>query len=145
MAYAELPQVDIFGTVQNWYYTVGSLADPSSQLLKPDTTENLLFTHFNIGLHGASTWLFKNQQENIQPSVTLRVAGADEGTIQQWTFPFMNNTSGFNANLETEILLRPEYGFNVVIDSIYSGASDISFRFRARSIQVDPATTTPFS
>ena len=145
MAYTELPLLNSYGYISNWLYTVGGLTDPSSQVIKPNTSKTLLFTHFNIGMHGASSWLFRNQEENIQPAVTLRVADPAEATMQQWTFPYMNSSSGFNANFETEIVLHPENGFNVIINSIYSGSADISFRFYARSIEIDPSSNTPFS
>jgi hypothetical protein len=145
MAYTLIEPIRQVGKVQDWYYTVGSLSDPSSQELKPNTTQTLLFTHFNIALHGASTWAYKNPRNSIQPGVTLRLADPAVSTLQEWSFPYFNNTSGFNANLQTEIVVAPEYGFNVIVDSIYSASTDISFRFRARSIIIDPATTTPFT
>lgn len=145
MAYTDFESISTYGTVSNWYYTLGSQTDPSSLELKPNTDFDLLFTHFNIGIHGIATPLFRNQQENIQAGVTLRLADANTDTLQQWTFPYMNSTSGFNANLETEILVRREHGFNIIVNSIYSGTNDMSIRVRARSVQVATGTLTPFN
>ena len=153
MAYTTWPIERQFGNTIQWQYQVTGQGTPSSVSLIPENPTNkaLLLTTFTIESTGAGTWDFLPSGAADVTGVTygMYINPPDETEEMAYMFPPVKASSqfGFGSTLNTEILLRPEFGcvFNVssIIDS--SGSNSLAIMFKARGTLVDPNTTTPFS